>query len=1003
MGWEGPAYPLPHQPGHLMALVVSLLLTCGPGAPWNAGVSAQSSDQVTSGATRQSRHSSSFPGSLATSVGLPGSAAPTPSLSPGGGGVETTLELDSGPTGARLPQDASVGVTPVKETVAPLTSLVKTTAAPWGQGRTSQSPEMTSSALADSTSRETANSEQRTSPSLSPQANRTPSGNSPTKSIVQGFSSVRTGLRTSSTQAAFAREASTGTHAAETASGQAPNEYNSPSDIPAKTDNRAENSWGTKHLPTAVPASTETNTDWTVSQTKVPTPSTSSETTTTDAPAPGNMSPLSRAVSSSLLDTSPPGAPQSWGASSQDPTPLDTRRALSSPGTSSAGHTTRGTGTPPQSPASAPTDKVSGSSTLSVQRVTSSTTTATPETTGGTEPSSAVPLSMTLSSAATGAGRVTSTTAPPARPSPSGGGMAGSIHTLSTSSETRGTPSIPAARTLASEWSGGPGTPSITSMSGVKATSPSTTSGSQESHTLLSITAKGTRESSRASVSAPEASSPGRESNMATDSGPTQGFTIADSRLASEPQPPSSHPVREGRTSHGTSAGLGTGTAAPEGSAPPRTPLATTTTRVPWTTTHTAQHPTKSLHTPGTDASPGMTTSLSVAAPVTTSLVTLVISGSTTPRTSSTEITSPRETSADTRSTEATTGPATVSTNVKASRGYDSERRLGTTHLPDGATPPPEPSTDFTLAGGRRVPLSVPPPQSVGAAGSTPPETGSQPTGTFSEAPYRATPGGTTVSGGGASPPPALRRAAFSAPPEPRSAGSSPLSILSSPPPAPTAEATTSATVSAQSVAAGTTVDTGETSEWDMPNSPSTASSSLANIPTSADGGRSATVSPGTLSPAPSASAERSERRRAVLSPSPESAVTPSISLGARTASERPRHTSLPAASAGPRTPGPSPSVETTTPVSAVKMETDEVSYSSGSQPEIAHISRSADPMASKPSGTQGNSHTIRGHGASQVHVSWRDTLTPRVVGRGSESHGHRELCGDRQCGHSDA
>lgn len=31
MGWEGPAHPQPCWLGHLIALVVSLLLTCGPG------------------------------------------------------------------------------------------------------------------------------------------------------------------------------------------------------------------------------------------------------------------------------------------------------------------------------------------------------------------------------------------------------------------------------------------------------------------------------------------------------------------------------------------------------------------------------------------------------------------------------------------------------------------------------------------------------------------------------------------------------------------------------------------------------------------------------------------------------------------------------------------------------------------------------------------------------------------------------------------------------------
>lgn len=39
------------------------------GVPWNAVVFAQTSDQVTSGTTRQSVHNSSFPESLTISVG----------------------------------------------------------------------------------------------------------------------------------------------------------------------------------------------------------------------------------------------------------------------------------------------------------------------------------------------------------------------------------------------------------------------------------------------------------------------------------------------------------------------------------------------------------------------------------------------------------------------------------------------------------------------------------------------------------------------------------------------------------------------------------------------------------------------------------------------------------------------------------------------------------------------------------------------------------------------
>ncbi|KAM5232331.1 uncharacterized protein RBU33_029549 [Hipposideros larvatus] len=217
MGWGGPANPRPHRLGPLMAVAVSVLI-CGPGVPWNAVVFAHTTEQVTAGASRQSTHNSSFSASLPSSVGLPGSATPTRSLSTRQSSTEATLEVDSGPTGASLPQGISVGVTTGKEGIPAFTFPAKTTASPTslGQGTTTQSLAMMYSTLPESTSREIANSEQRTSSSLRPQAGETPSRNSSTKRTVPEFSS----LRTSSTEGTLAGEASTDTHTAETTNGQ---------------------------------------------------------------------------------------------------------------------------------------------------------------------------------------------------------------------------------------------------------------------------------------------------------------------------------------------------------------------------------------------------------------------------------------------------------------------------------------------------------------------------------------------------------------------------------------------------------------------------------------------------------------------------------------------------------------------------------------------------------------------------------------------------------------
>ncbi|XP_036089242.1 mucin-16-like, partial [Rousettus aegyptiacus] len=698
MGWEGPAHPRPPWLGHLMALAVSLLLTCEPGVPWNVVVFAQTSDQVTSGATRQSTHNSSFPASLKSSVGLPGSTALTPSLSTGDNSTETTLEIDSGPTGTSLPQDTSVGVTKVKKSVLPFAFSVKTRATPASvvQERTTQSPKIIFSVLPESTSREMANSEQTLSPTSSPQANGTPSRNSSTEIMIPGFSS----LRISSTEGTFTREASTDTHIADPTNSQVTYKYTALTDISTVEDNRTESTWNTKHLPAVTAASTETNTDLTVSKKIVSMSIVSSETTTADSRTLGNTNPLLRTFSSSLFESSPIGTSHSWGDTSLELNLLNTRHPFSSE-PSFARDMKITVSMPLLSSASALGDKVSGSNTFSVQRVTSSMTTRAPESTKRTEPDSVVFLSRTLSTVATSAKRVRSST-----PSSSEEGTAGSVQALSTSSETTDMPTIPTARALASEWSAGPKTVSITSVTGVKATSPSTTSVLQETHTLLSTAGKEIKETLKASIALPDTSGLGRENSLATTSVLTPGFITADSRVTSSTQVSSSHLLKKLRKTHSTSARHSTNTAAPESFVGSITCLSTTPKTVSWTSVETVQHFTESQQMQLTDTGTGTETVkypalTDVQAFTTLSTYITEIPGFNTPETVFSKRTSQGETSTDTLPIEATTGPETghitVPTLISMTGSSSRWSSWGTRILPTGATASSETNNDLTM------------------------------------------------------------------------------------------------------------------------------------------------------------------------------------------------------------------------------------------------------------------------------------------------------------------
>ncbi|KAF5920691.1 hypothetical protein HPG69_014728, partial [Diceros bicornis minor] len=403
-------------------------------------------------------------------------------------------------TRTSLPRETSVCVTMVKESVLPLTSPAKTMDSPTSLvlGRTTQSLGMMSSALPESTSREITHSEQRTSPSLSPQANGTCSRNSFAKNTFSKDQFHRRNF--------FQGFIYGPTTIVETTDGTVTDRYTAPTETSVVEGGRTGSTRDTKHLPAAIPALMETYKNLAVSKENVPMSLILSETTADDSNAQGSMNPLFGTISSFLLESLPRGL---------------------------------------KSSALALCDEVSGTNTFSVHRVTTSVTTGTPENTEGTEPNSAVSFSMTLNNAATSADRVRSTTSLLAHPSPSGEGTARSILTLSTSS----------AGALASKGPRSPGNFNFTSVSGVKTTSLSTTLASEDSNTHLSMAEKESKETLNASVAAAEISAPGREITLAATLAPTSGFTTPENRVISATQVSSSHPVWELRTMHSTSAG----------------------------------------------------------------------------------------------------------------------------------------------------------------------------------------------------------------------------------------------------------------------------------------------------------------------------------------------------------------------------------------------------------------------------------------------------------------
>ncbi|XP_061278012.1 mucin-16-like isoform X5 [Bos javanicus] len=358
--------------------------------------------------------------------------------------------------------------------------------------------------------------------------------------------------------------------------------------------------------------------------------------------APGGTTPTSSKTSSKM-----PGKPDSKEATSQVLTLSNAEHHFSSPDTSPPGDLMSPTSVPLLLSASITDPTGSRSSPSSDHMGTSSKDTETPGSTGRTEPNPAFLLSRTSSHTETSAERVRGTTFPLDHPSPSGEGTAKTVLIPSTSPDATDSPPITTASTLVSEVSTGLATLGITQVPGVKTTSPSTTSVSEVTSTHPSMTEQHTREPLTAPVAPSVTSAPGRENNSATTSAPSPGFSSADGRGTSSIQVSKSHPGWELRTPHTTSERHSPSTTAPESSDISRTLDSSTPGEASWTNAGTSEPSTEPQSTWGTETSSGEETLTSETGHINTS------------STSFTETASPGETSSDTPTLEAATRQTT--------------------------------------------------------------------------------------------------------------------------------------------------------------------------------------------------------------------------------------------------------------------------------------------------------------------------------------------------------
>ncbi|XDA77251.1 hypothetical protein R6Z07F_006542 [Ovis aries] len=504
--------------------------------------------------------------------------------------------------------------------------------------------------------------------------------------------------RSSSTETASPRETSSDTPIPEATTRQTTKEFTSPTEISQIGDRDTRTSQDTTYLTSRDTASSETTTHLTLATSNVPVSmATTVPTVAPGSSAPAGTSPTTSKVSSKMPEMLSTGKQDSREGTSQVLTP-------SNPGhqywTSNPGHQPSPNSTPagdsriPTSPplllsTSAPDDTTSRIGAASDHTVASSMLT---ETTAKTEPSSAFPIFQTPTDAETGAQRVRGTTFPLGHPSPSGEGTARTVLVPTTSPDATDSSPITTASTLVSEVSAGLATLGITQLLGVKTTSPSTTSVSEETSTHPSMTEKHTRETLTAPVASSVTSAPGRENNSATTSAPSPGFSSMDGKGTSSIQLSKSHPEWELRTPHTTSERHSPSTTAPESSNISRTFDSSTPSEEMWTSAGTSEPSTEPQSTWGAETSPTEETLATETGPIHTSLAQWMVSESTEPSTSFAETASPGETSSDTPTLEATAGPTPEETtpSTEITRTGDSDTRTGqdTTPLPIAATAP---------------------------------------------------------------------------------------------------------------------------------------------------------------------------------------------------------------------------------------------------------------------------------------------------------------------------
>ncbi|XP_055286568.1 mucin-16-like [Moschus berezovskii] len=202
-------------------------------------------------------------------------------------------------------------------------------------------------------------------------------------------------------------ETSSDTPTLEATTRQTTEEFTSPTEISQTGDSDTRTSQDTPYLTSRDTASSETITHLTLAVSSAPVSMATAVTTVAPgSSAPAGTAPTSSKVSSTIPEVLSTGNPDSGEPSSWSLTPSTSRHHFSPSETSPAGGIMKSTSPPLLMSTSIPDDTASGLGTASDLKFTSPVHTETPETTAKTEPSSASPLSSTLSNAEASTERV---------------------------------------------------------------------------------------------------------------------------------------------------------------------------------------------------------------------------------------------------------------------------------------------------------------------------------------------------------------------------------------------------------------------------------------------------------------------------------------------------------------------------------------------------------------------------------------------------------------------